>query len=115
MIPSSSRYTMPGIHCSIVLLLVLAFGSQKVSSVSFTYPSLPFWEPLPFAGLPTVLETKAVFWQDNSVYGKVLTVAGQTDPSRSQLSSITNAVYQLDVGKDLLDLRLCCPDSGLCP
>jgi len=89
-----------------LLLLVVNYHLHYplVSAVQLNYQdtALPFWEPLSFASLPTILETVAIFWQDTTLYGKVLTIAGtEASNGRSvQYANETNAVYQLDVGKN---------------
>jgi len=91
------------VPCLLLLVVVnYHLHDPLVSAVPLNYQdtALPFWEPLPFASLPTILETVAIFWQDTSLYGKVLTIAGtEASNGLSQYADLTNAVYQLDVGK----------------
>src|SRR5690242_5546639 len=57
-----------------------------------------FWEPLPFATLPVTLSTNAVFYQDETVQGKVLTIGGNTGLASTNYSATVNWVYEMDVG-----------------
>jgi len=90
------------------LFVVLLAGFSLWPTHSALQPqdvTTPFWEPLPFAELPIVLQTQAVFYQDSSVMGKVYTVGGQPDAIGGANLVQTNAVYRMDVGKQVSDLR----------
>ena len=81
-----------GISLSLVIVsLLLLLAGRVPSTAAFTLNpqnvTTPFWEPLPFASLPIVLATTAVFYQDTSVMGKVYTIGGQ--PTTRQNSFLT--------------------------
>ena len=89
---------------SFKLLVVFVFCCAWHAEVSVEgslitqHVSIPFWEPLPFATLPIVLQTSAVFYQDSSVMGKVYTIGGQPDAIGGANLVQTNAVFVMDVG-----------------